>query len=261
MLQVETGVARGEAGVAQAFVAADIYCPPSLFGGLDVGPSVDRDAAQDCFSIRVVRTGLQRVTAQSLVSLRYAQRGYVQMPWGESPESHLLTLSAVGDCATLGTMGVRLDSAYGLKSEEAFGDEVSALRAKGRRLCEFTQLALDHGTTSVPVLASLFHAAHLYAYQIRGVEMLVIEVNPRHVGYYRRMLDFQVCSDVRQNPRVNAPAVLMSLDLAFAQQRIDALAGTRPTNSRSLYPHFQDAEGQRRLLASLREQLSEEQFA
>ena len=188
---------------------------------------------------------------------RYSQRGYLRMPWAGDAEPQLLTLSAMGELGTLGTMGVRLDGPQGLKADEVFGAEVAALRANGRRLCEFTQLALDHGTTSVPVLASLFHAAHLFAHQIRGVELLVIEVNPRHVGYYRRMLDFQVCSDVRQNPRVNAPAVLMSLDLAFAQQRIDALAGTRPSSSRSLYPHFQDAEGQRRLLASLREQLGE----
>lgn len=257
MLQAESSVATRAAGVAGGIPSAsELSCPPSLFGGLDVGATDERAERDASFSIRVARTRTLYSTAQSLVSVRYAQRGYVQVPWGGSPEAHLLTLSAVGASGTLGTMGVRLDSAYGLKAEEAFEQEVCALRDSGRRLCEFTQLALDHGTTSVPVLVSLFHAAHLYAYQIRGAQLLVIEVNPRHVAYYRRMLDFQVCSDVRQNPRVNAPAVLMSLDLAYGQQRIDELAGTRSTSSRSLYPHFQDAEGQRRLLASLRAQIA-----
>jgi hypothetical protein len=72
------------------------------------------------------------------------------------------------------------------------------------------------------------------------------------------MLGFQVCSDVRQNPRVNAPAVLMCLDLVFAQGRIDALAGTCPRGSRSLYPHFQADEGEELLLDSLRAQQSAE---
>lgn len=228
----------------------------SAFGGLGDETLQQRHQFAGGFSIQLARTSQQRRSAHWLVTQRYAQRGYLQVPWAAEAEAQLLTLSAVSEQGTLGTLGVRLDSVHGLKCEESFGPEIAELRRSGRRLCEFTQLALDHGTTSLPVLAALFQSAHLFAYRLQGVELLVIEVNPRHVGYYRRMLDFQVCSDVRQNPRVNAPAVLMCLDLVYGQSRIDALAGTCPLGSRSLYPHFQADEGERQLLDSLRAQLN-----
>ncbi len=67
--------------------------------------------------------------------------------------------------------------------------------------------------------------AYLHAYKMQGIELLVIEVNPRHVPYYRRMLDFKVCSDVRTNTHVHAPAVLMSLELRHAEHQIARFGG------------------------------------
>lgn len=208
------------------------------------------------FTIHATRSGSLREMAQRLVMQRYAQRGYLRMPWTSATEPQLLTLSASGAAGTLGTLGVRLDSEKGLKADEAFQDEMQVLRAQDRRLCEFTQLALEHGITSVAVLAGLFHAAHLYAHQVNAVELLVIEVNPRHVAYYRRMLGFKVASEQRMNPRVQAPAVLMSLDLAYAQQQIDSLGGGRCAGGmRSLYPHFFGPQEQAQLLENLFSQL------
>lgn len=204
------------------------------------------------FTIHATRSGSLSEMAQRLVLQRYAQRGYLRMPWSSATEPQLLTLSASGAAGTLGTLGVRLDSAQGLKADEAFPEEMRVLRAQGLRLCEFTQLALEHGITSVKVLAGLFHAAHLYAHQVNEVELLVIEVNPRHVAYYRRMLGFTVASEERLNPRVQAPAVLMCLDLAYAQQQIDTLGGARNAGlTRSLYPHFFGPEEQAGLLDRL----------
>ena len=40
-------------------------------------------------------------------------------------------------------------------------------------------------------------------------DYVVIEVNPRHVRYYERMLGFEVIGPERMNPRVEAPAVLL----------------------------------------------------
>lgn len=221
-------------------------------------PAAGTASAQPGFSIHALKSsGQLRQSARRLVSQRYAQRGYLRMPWATADEPQLLTLSAAGEGGTLGTLGVRLDSAQGLKADEVFPEEMRALRAAGRRLCEFTQLALEHGTISTPVLAGLFHAAHLYAHRMQQADRLVIEVNPRHVGYYRRMLGFEVCSEVRMNPRVNAPAVLMALDLVWGEQQVQTCSGGRSgASSRSLYPHFFDPSEERRLLASLQAQIA-----
>jgi len=69
---------------------------------------------------------------------------------------------------------------------------------------------------------------------------LMIEVNPRHVRYYERMLGFKVSGPQRLNRRVSAPAVLMSLDFRHAHEQINRLGGKPELAdmNRSLYPLF-----------------------
>lgn len=208
------------------------------------------------FAIHAADSHQHRQAASQLVHRRYLQRGYRrgQGAGAESPqEPHLLVFSATGSEGPLGTLGVRLDSALGLNADVVFGAELDALRAAGHQLCEFTQLALDADTASKRVLAALFHTAYLHAYKLQGKRTLVIEVNPRHVAYYRRMLGFRVCSDVRINPRVQAPAVLLCLDLAHVEQQI-ALHGGRPERAselRTLYPYAFSAHEEAELLLNL----------
>jgi len=99
---------------------------------------------------------------------------------------------------------------------------------------------MDNLVHSRRVLASLFHVAYIYAHRIRGVDQLMIEVNPRHVRYYERMLGFKVSGPQRLNRRVSAPAVLMSLDFRHAHEQINRLGGKPELAdmNRSLYPLF-----------------------
>ena len=53
------------------------------------------------------------------------------------------------------------------------------LRAKGRKLAEFTKLAIDNNVHSKPLLAALFHIAFIYARRIHRCTDLLIEVNTR----------------------------------------------------------------------------------
>lgn len=208
------------------------------------------------FAIHAVHSERHRLEASRLVHHRYVQRGYRRAhPTGER-EANLLTLSAIGPEGTLGTLGVRFEGSQGLNADAVFEAEMATLRGQGRELCEFTQLAIDMQTASKPVLAGLFHAAYLAAYKVHGADLLVIEVNPRHVPYYRRMLDFKVCSESRTNTRVHAPAVLMSLDLSHAEQQINRYGGHPAMASvvRSLYPHFFSRARELALLAQLKEE-------
>ena len=42
------------------------------------------------------------------------------------------------------------------------------------------------------MIAALFHVAYIIAHRLRGFDALVMEVNPRHVRYYERMLGARV---------------------------------------------------------------------
>ena len=90
------------------------------------------------------------------------------------------------------------------------------------------------------VLAAIFHIAYIYAYRIRDCSDLVIEVNPRHVRFYEAMLGFTRYGEQRLDPRVNAPAVLMRLDLVYGEAQIAKYGGHAELADevRALYPLF-----------------------
>lgn len=191
------------------------------------------------FKIRGADSGGQRSSANILIKRRYAWRGYESGLLPEAQSMNRLTLSATSEGSIIGTMTIGFDGPNGIFVEDLFGPEVDEMRQVGQRLCEFTKLAVDSKRGSKRVLASLFHVAYIIAHRLRGYDTLLVEVNPRHVNYYRRMLGFRVLTDERLNQRVNAPAVLLALDMLHTREQIGKFGG-RPelvSSEKSLYPY------------------------
>lgn len=206
----------------------------------------------------VIRTAdqEQQTGAHGLVARRYADRGYLSTDLSSHTNDTLTICSAFNGRTTVGTIAVRFDSSRGINADAVFGVELDQLRSDGRLLCEFGRLAIDHHVSdNKQVLARLFHLAYLHAHRLAGCELLVIEVNPRHVLFYRRMLGFKVYADVRLNPRVNAPAVLLTLDLRYAHDQIACYGGNPDSAAltRTLYPYFFGVAEETAMLAQLRQ--------
>ena len=185
----------------------------------------------------------------------YAGRGYRCTALPDEAAPHRITLTATEDDDTIGTITVGFDSPAGLHVDELFAAETDALRKAGRRLCEFTKLAMDAFVQSKRVLASLFHVAYVCAHRLMGCDDLLVEVNPRHVRFYERMLGFEVCGPERMNPRVDAPAVLMRLRLTHAREQIGRFGGVDEAREadRSLYPHFFSRDQEASIFGRLRQ--------
>ena len=196
------------------------------------------DAGERVFRIRSADSYVQRREANELLQDRYAWRGYHAVSLPVDQTSNRITLSAFDDAATIGTITVALDGPEGLSAEDAFPSEIRGLRSEGLRVCEFTKLAIDPDTGSKRVLAALFHVAYMVAHKIRGCDVLVMEVNPRHVRYYQRMLGARVIGEQRLNRSVNAPAVLLSMPFAYVAAQIAEFGGRDDlaAEERSLYP-------------------------
>ena len=206
------------------------------------------------FKIRAAHCSGTRSSASTLLDKMYSKRGYLSTPLSTEKNPHRLTLVASDQHSTIGTLTLGFDAGDGLFVDELFPEEVRKLRDAGRTVCEFTKLAMDNVVRSKRVLAALFNVAYLYAYKIRGADCLLIEVNPRHVRYYRNMLGFKVIGATRLNTRVNAPAVLLSLDLAYVNEKVVELGG-RPelaATNRSIYPHFFCSREESRIISRLR---------
>jgi len=192
------------------------------------------------FKIRAASSSGSRSSASILIHRMYATRGYRSSGLPDQESGNRITLMASDAEVIVGTITIGFDSADGLLVDDLFHDELVGMRRQGLALCEFTKLAMDSVVKSKRVLASLFHVAYIYAHRIRGFDNLLIEVNPRHVRYYEKMLGFVIKGPERLNLRVNAPAVLLSLDFKHAHEQINKFGG-RPelaADERSLYPYF-----------------------
>jgi hypothetical protein len=191
------------------------------------------------FHIAVASDPVRRGRASSLLQRRYAWRGYSVEPLQQYGGADRVTLSACMDEATIATLTATVDADEGLYVGRLYPHEVDGLRAQGRKLCEFTKLAVDDSVRSHTVLGSIFHVACIYVIDLHACTDVLIEVNPRHVRFYERMLGFIRAADERLDPAVNAPAVLMRLDLGHCASEIARLGGLRgEAKERSFYPFF-----------------------
>jgi hypothetical protein len=73
------------------------------------------------------------------------------------------------------------------------------------------------------VLASLFYLAHAVGRTVHDVTDVFIEVNPRHVAFYSRVLGFVVAAGEKFCERVRAPSVLLQLELEALELRLGLL--------------------------------------
>lgn len=191
------------------------------------------------FHVRMASTCGQRSESHMLVSRMYAWRGYrIDVPSASPKGANEMILQACRNDATIGTLTLRLDSEAGLLADALYQEEVDRFRRPGGTLAELTGLAVAPGTGSKEVLASMFHLAYIFGRRQHGVTDLVIEVNPRHVAYYQRSLGFLQVGQEKMCPRVEAPAILLHLDLDYVDEQIELMAGRRRERQRSLYPYF-----------------------
>lgn len=190
------------------------------------------------FHIRLANSAGMREAASLLIRKMYGWRGYA-VDTNARPEANKITLYAETGGVVVGTMSLCLDLDQGLPADDNFRDRLDELRLQGRRLCEPSRLAIDKGVTK-RVFASLIHISYLYAHKIHGFSDYIIEVNPRHVMFYKRMLGFSDFGAERACTRVGAPAVLLRLKLSEMGAQIRRWGGLMEQHGqeRSFYPYF-----------------------
>ena len=193
------------------------------------------------FSVRRAATVVEYAETANLVKEMYSRRGYstegvVGMPRRDS----VITLDAHDAEKVLGTVTVRIDTrSAGLLADALYAGEIDAFRARGRAVCEVSKLAVDPRFGSKEMMACLFQLAYLYSHVINRADDVFIEVNPRHAGFYKRMLGFHEIGELRNCPRVNAPAVLLHVELAFMREQIARHSGRGSACAeKTLYPYF-----------------------
>lgn len=194
---------------------------------------------EEMFKIRLATSKDRRESASLLIQKMYSWRGYA----ADSPAAHdpnRITLVANQGDVMIGTLSIGFDSPSGLLADEMYKAEIDTLRAQGSQVGELIKLAVDRDLRSMQVLAALFHLAYIYGRNIHNLTDAVIEVNPRHIGFYKMMLGFELLGEEKMCPRANAPAVLLRLKADFIIRQIQKFGGLgdKARGERSLYPYF-----------------------
>lgn len=209
------------------------------------------------FQIRVANScGMNQ--SEVLVERMYSSRGYRRSTQDFADrEANEITLQACHDGTVFGTLTIRFDSERGLAADMLYREEIDAYRNAGARIAELTRLAVDPKLGSKEVLGALFHLAYVCTGPLRAIGDVFIEVHPRHVPFYQRMLNFRQVGECRTCPRVDAPAVLLHVEVAYVAEQIALYGGHQERRTRSLYPYFFSMEEEqglsRRLLGIGRE--------
>lgn len=206
-------------------------------GELDDGDLAQVTVDEKRFGLRLADTPEGRNQASLLIDKMYSWRGYA----GNhrlTADPNRVTMVAMHQGEVCGTLTVGIDSECGILADELFKYEIDAFRARGARVCEFTKLAFDPQVQSKTTLAAIIHLTIIQARDVHGCTDMFIEVNPRHRRFYENMLGFKRLGEPKNNPRVEAPAYLLWVSLAYMTEQIALLAGKPDADSRSLYPLF-----------------------
>jgi hypothetical protein len=200
---------------------------------------------RDTFKIRMAHDAARTREAHFLVEKRYGEKGYiVSGEPGRVACPERITLATYKEEEVIATLTIGFDTGSGLLADELYKSEIDSLRRDGRLVCEFTKLAIDTKRASKRMMGGLFHIAVIYAVRIWGYTDIIIEVNPSHVSFYKRMLGFEDFGEERMCPRVNAPAVLLHIETSYVHDMILKFGGRVDIsrNERSMYPYFMSPE-------------------
>ena len=164
--------------------------------------------------------------AYHLLYKEYLNAGYTQ----ESPEEllftphHLLPTTTVflakAKETVLSTATLVYDSKpSGLPMDALFQAELDTLRRKKRRILEVCSLASNSCVFSRRGIQNFTKLIFLYCVFL-DIDDVCIMVNPRHVHLYKNRCDFEIFSEEKYYPKVNAIAVALRANMHKAREKL-----------------------------------------
>ena len=155
--------------------------------------------ADETFAIRRAHTAADLEAAYRLVHDSFVEKGYInQQPGGMRIRPYeMVPQTATFICEhkergeIVAVMSVVVDSLdMGLPSDHAFQDELDELRSQGRRVCEFTNLAVAGKYWRSNAFTALTQACHAQA-KFTNCDNIFIAISPGHAQFFESILGFE----------------------------------------------------------------------
>lgn len=220
----------------------------TMFSYNSQAPLLEKAKPQE-FTIKIANTLEEREAAFRLAYQIYLEKGYIKnngnewmiQPYDNNPETVILiVLDSQKQVA--GSLTLVFSETTKLPAEKIYLEEIAALKRKSEKMVEISRLVINPSyRNSKEVMNLLFNYLMIYSQYVKNYTSLVIQVNPRHVCYYKTLLKFDEIGAQKACPSVqNAPAVLLHLPLARCHSEITRCNSSAPgeKKDRSLYPYF-----------------------
>ena len=107
----------------------------------------------------------------------------------------------------------------GLPADQIYKKELDKLRAEGRVISEIGGLVTQKEFRWQNLFLSLCQIMYWYSH-FRKIDDLCITVNPKHVRFYETVFLFETIGPIKYYPKVNAPAVLMRLNVNKHEEKL-----------------------------------------
>lgn len=224
----------------------------TLFSLKNNQPLLDNTKSKE-FTVRVANSMEEREAVFKLAYQVYLDKGYVHENANQwlinsydtaQDTVILIVLDAQKNIA--GSLTMVFDSRERLPADKIYHEELNQLRHSRKRLTEISRLVISPNyRNSKEILILLFNYMAIYASQIKKIDNLIIEVNPRHKEYYKSILCFEEVGSEKPCPQVkDAPAILLSLSVKKYQSEVlrCRYSPILEKKERTLYPFFLKTE-------------------
>lgn len=187
---------------------------------------------------------------KSLISEMYSWRGY-HIDKGtifSSKDNCYSTIISYENGEAIGTFSMIFDNPNTrFNSDYQYSHIIEKLRENNEVICEISKLATSSKIKSKRYIAYLFSILYMSC-KLHNVTSIIIEVNPRHEDYYKKMLGFESL-DNGECERVKAPGILMRLNLEFATEQIQlSHSGIKLRNLYNLFLNKDQMENLKKFL-------------
>lgn len=217
------------------------------------------EANKKDFIVKIANTQQEREDVFRLGYQVYREKGYIKENENEwmiqnydfNQDTIILTVLDHNK-KLVGSVTLVFEGTTILPSNNLYKNELNALRKKGSKLAELSRLVVDRNHRNCKeVLVLMFNYLAIYIKDVKQYDGLVIQVNPRHVQYYKSLLSFEELGGEKACPIVqNAPAILLHLSIdRYNKEKSKHITQTDSHKERSLYPYFLKPE-QEQLVAS-----------
>jgi len=212
-------------------------------------PIYDNNQTLPEFSIKVANTLEEREAVFNLAYQVYMEKGYVQKNQNQwlikeydfDPNTVVLIVKNQ-DGIIVGSVTIAFESNFRLPAMSLFQNEIEYIRMPEMKIAEISRLVIDKNyRNSKNILLLLINYLFIYTHHVKEYSRLVIQVNPRHVNFYKTFLCFDEISESRPCSQVqNAPAVLLSVSMSIYQNELIKCSQPNFIGSRykTLYKNF-----------------------